>query len=120
MAFEIRFPAVYERISPYRTPEEVEREMNRRCGYMDPTEIAPVRFVDPTIDPRIGTKWERKNLKQKEHEPLPAKQNPKTCKHEHGTVKDGANREKCRACRTTRIVGRPWRRPVPLRKSKML
>lgn len=35
MAFEIRFPAVYERISAPRTDEEIERELNRRCGYVE-------------------------------------------------------------------------------------
>lgn len=119
MAFEVRFPAVYERISPYRTPEEVERELNRRCGYMDPTEIAPAKFVDQAIDPRAGTKWERSNApKQKKHEPLPPKQDRKTCSHEHGLVGGGVGREKCRACGLTRVIGRSWKRLVPLRKSK--
>jgi hypothetical protein len=58
MAFEVRFPAVYERISAPRTDEEIERELNRRCGYPI-REFEPVKSIDPDRDPRAGTKWER-------------------------------------------------------------
>ena len=116
MAFEVRFPAVYERISPPRTDEEIERELNRRCGYLDPTEIAPVKFVDPAIDPRAGTKWERRNAPtRKQREPPAPKLNKLTCKHTHGTIGAGAGRERCRACGMDRAVGNPWKRSASRR-----
>ena len=62
MSFPVRFPEVYERVSPRRSDEEIERETNRRCGYpLCPEDISPVRFVDQVLDPRAGTKWERRN-----------------------------------------------------------
>lgn len=123
MSFPVRFPAIYERVSPVRTVEEIEREMDRRCGIVPMDVIPPVRHVDPE-EAREGTYWERKSaiaaIRQKVHEPMPPQQSRATCKHENGTVKGGGNREKCRACGLTRVIGRSWKRLVPLRKSKSM
>ncbi len=121
MSFPVRFPVNYERVTPVRTDEEIERELNRRCGYPEVMDyVPPIRFIDPVIDSRAGTQWERRNApKQKPHEPLPPKQDRKTCMHDHGTVGGGVNREKCRACGLTRVIGRSWKRLIPLRKSKV-
>ncbi len=56
----IRFPAIYERVAPLRSAEQIEREMNRRSGYpVMEGAIAPVRRVDP-VEARAGTVWEQK------------------------------------------------------------
>lgn len=59
MSLPVRFPAVYERVSPFRTVEQIETEMNRRCGYPPENVAPPVREVDP-IEARAGTAWEQR------------------------------------------------------------
>ena len=61
----IRFPAIYERVAPLRSTEQIEREMNRRTGYpVAEGAIAPVRRVSPD-ESRNGTAWERTKGRRK-------------------------------------------------------
>lgn len=59
MSFPVRFPEVYERVSPPRSDAEIEREMNRRCGYSEFEDASPVQFADHAVrrNGRSGTHW---------------------------------------------------------------
>lgn len=59
MSFPVRFPDIYERVSPVRTVEEIEREMDRRCGYPPENIASPVPAIDPH-EARAGTAWEQR------------------------------------------------------------
>lgn len=116
MALEIRFPAVYERITIPRSDEDVIREMDRRCGYTEPAQAKSIAF-DPEMEPRKGSKWERQS-KQKTHEPLPPPEDKKTCRHEHGVFRNGKDREMCRACKQSRPIGATSWKSMANRKTK--
>lgn len=123
MSFPVRFPAIYERVSPFRTVEEIELEMDRRCGLARADAIAPVRHVDPE-EAREGTPWERKSTlavirAQKIHEPMPLQLKKSECPHGAGVVRYGSKREKCRQRGLTRVVGKKtWKRTLPPNKFK--
>lgn len=97
--FEVKFPAVYERISAPRSEEEVMRELDRRCGYV----------VDAEVQNRIPEASGRKKGLRSDREALPPAQDQATCKHKSGTVHIGNDRERCRKCRLTRRVGKEWK-----------
>ena len=54
----IRFPSIYERVTPFRRQKQIEQELNRRTGYPEEGRIAPARRVNPD-EGRSGTAWER-------------------------------------------------------------
>lgn len=107
--FEVKFPAIYERISTPRSEDEVMRELDRRTGYPCNDCAAPVK----TIDPRAGSHWDRNNPNKKRvttRNPLPPQQSRKTCPHSFGVSGGGNGREQCRGCGQSRAIGsKSWK-----------
>lgn len=113
----IKYPPDYIP-QPKRTEEEVEAEWMRRCGFMPSNQPVNREPVDWKLAQDVRTFPAFKEGRKQTHRPLPKQQSRSTCKHDHGTVKDGPGRVSCRACGKTRKADGVWN--VGVRKSQKI
>ncbi len=107
MLYPVKFPAIYERISKPRTDEEVLRDLDRRCGYVE----SPVRHSASTpLAPAPGQDgFNERAMKPKNERATPA---PKPGFYMPGMIERAKklNREKREKQPPDGRDGTPWQR----------